>query len=86
MNAANYDSCPYCGQRVLMGAMRCLKCGKILKTPEEQIYSIQKLKESKEGFKTGRYLKTIILLCAIGIIYHLFADQIVELIRGLLGE
>jgi DNA-directed RNA polymerase subunit RPC12/RpoP len=86
MNAANYDNCPYCGQRVLMGAMRCLKCGKILKTPEEQMSSIQNLKESRKGFNTGRYLKFIILLIAIGIIYNFYSDQIVGLIRSLLGE
>jgi len=86
MNTADYDSCPYCGQKVLMGAMRCLKCGKILKTPEEQMSSIQQFKESGKGFKTGRYLKIIFLLFAIGIIYLFFADQIGEVFRTLLGE
>ncbi len=73
--------CPYCGQKVLKGAMRCMGCSKILKTPEEQSASIQKIKESKKKSDIGGLLKIIILLLAIGIIYYFFSEQIVELIR-----
>lgn len=82
----DFDTCPHCGQRVLKGALRCTGCGKILKSPEEQLASIKKLKESKKGFNTGKLLKFIIFLLAIGIIYYFFSDQIVELISNILGK
>ncbi len=82
----DFDTCPHCGQRVLKGALRCKSCGKILKSPEEQLASIKKLKESKKGFNTGKLLKFIIFLLAIGIIYYFFSDQIVELISNILGK
>ncbi len=84
--SVNFDTCPSCGQRVLKGAMRCPKCGKILKSPEEQLASIQKLKESKKTFDIGKLLKFIILLLAIGIIYYFFSDEIVELISNILSK
>ena len=81
MDPANYDNCSYCGQRILRGAMRCMKCGRILKTPEEQIASIQKLRESKKSFNTDKLIKFIILLFAIGLVYYFFSEQIIEFLH-----
>ncbi len=61
--------------------MRCVGCGKILKTPEEQSASIRKIEESKKKSDLGGLLKIIILLLAVGIIYYFFSEQIVELVR-----
>ncbi len=58
-----------------------MKCGRILKTPEEQIASIQKLRESKKSFNTDKLIKFIILLFAIGLIYYFFSNQIIELLH-----
>jgi uncharacterized membrane protein YvbJ len=82
----DFDTCPNCGQKILKGAMRCVGCGKILKTPEEQLASIQKLKESKKRFDIARLLKIIVLLLAIGIIYYYFSAQIIEFINGILRK
>jgi len=81
-----FDICPFCGQKIIKGAMRCVKCRKILKTPEEQLASIQKVKESKKGFNIAKLMKFIIWLLAFGIIYYFFSDRIVELIRNVLNK
>jgi uncharacterized membrane protein YvbJ len=82
----NYDTCPYCGQKVLSGAMRCVGCGKILKTAEEQAESIEKLKVSQKKFKIRGYIKFAIFLTALGIIYHYFSEEILDLIIPLLEK
>jgi DNA-directed RNA polymerase subunit RPC12/RpoP len=82
----NFDTCPYCGRKILKGAMKCLGCGRILKTPEEQKETIEKLRKSKKSFNIGRLLKFIVLLLAVGIIYYYFSDQIVVFIERVLGE
>jgi uncharacterized membrane protein YvbJ len=82
----NYDTCPYCGQKVLKGAMRCIGCKKILKTPEEQAESIEKLKASQKKFKISGYIKFIIFLIALGIIYNYFSEEILDFIMPLLEK
>ncbi len=82
----DFDTCPHCGQRVLKGAMRCTGCGKILKSPEEQLASIKKFKESKKRFNTGKLLKFIIFLLAAGIIYHYYSEEIIEFIRNIFAQ
>jgi hypothetical protein len=69
-----------------MGAMRCVGCGKILKTPEEQAASIQKLKESKKSFNIGRFIRFIILILVIATIYYFFSEDIIELINNILDK
>jgi hypothetical protein len=69
-----------------MGAMRCVGCGKILKTPEEQADSIKKLKESKKSFNIGRFFRLIILILVIAILYYFFSEQIIELINNILDK
>ncbi len=85
-NILEYDICPYCGQKVLKGAMRCLQCGKIQKTPEEQLASIQMLKESKKSFDTKKLLKFILFIFAVSIIYYFFSEEIIEIIRKILAD
>lgn len=80
-----FSTCPYCGQKVIKGATRCVGCSRILKTPAEQAVSIQRLRESKKRFDIGRLLEFIILLVVIGIIYYFFSDRIIGFIRGLLS-
>ncbi len=86
MISFDFDNCPHCSQKVLKGAMRCTSCGKILKSPEEQLASIKKYKESKKKFNTGKLIKFIIFLLAAGIIYHYYSEEIIEFISNILGK
>jgi DNA-directed RNA polymerase subunit RPC12/RpoP len=87
-NELNNDfiTCPHCGQQALKGAMRCLKCGRILKTPEEQLASIEKLKESKKEFNYSALFKWFILLLAMGVLYYFFSNRIIEVLGSVLGR
>ena len=81
-----YSECPRCGQILMKGAMKCVGCGKILKTAEEQHASIQKFKEAPKGFDFAKVLKFIIFLTGLALIYHFFSDQIGEIFNGLLKK
>jgi hypothetical protein len=80
----NFDICQYCGQQVLRGALRCMRCNKVLQTPQEREVLIQKFKESKKSFDLGNLLKFIILLIAFGVIYFFFPDYIFKFIYEIL--
>jgi len=80
----NFDICPYCGQQVLKGALRCGRCNKILQTTQEREVLIQKFKESKKSFDIKKLIKFIILLIAFGIIYVFFSDHIFTFIHEML--
>ncbi len=81
-----YDECPFCGQKIIKGAMRCVGCGKILKTSEEQLASLQRLKESKKQFNVGPAIKFVVVIILIGIVYYYFADQIIEFIHHMISQ
>jgi hypothetical protein len=80
----DYDTCPYCGQKVLKGALRCVGCRKILKTPEEQAESLERLKSLKKKFNLSGLIKFILFLISLGLIYHFFSEQILEFIAPFL--
>ena len=83
----DYDECPYCGRQVIKGAMKCLGCGKILKTAEEQQASIRKYAESQQDSFFGRAVKIVIfilLLAAIWYAYSNYQTEISSFIEGLL--
>lgn len=82
----DFDICPQCGKKILKGAMRCAMCGSILKSSEEQIAAIKKIRESKKKFNVGRLIKFIVFIIAAGIIYYLYSDRIAEFITDLLGK
>jgi uncharacterized membrane protein YvbJ len=82
----SYFDCPFCGQKLMKGAMKCVGCGKMLKTADEQQASIQKLKESPRGFDFTKALKFIIFLVGLALIYHFFSDQITEIFNNLLKK
>lgn len=76
----DYDICPKCGQKVLIGATRCLSCSAVLKTVEEQKAMIRKFTEQKKGFNKAALLKFIIYIMAIGIIYYFYSEEIMAFI------
>ena len=86
---SRFETCPHCGKQVMKGAMRCIGCGKILKTAEQQQASIERHKESKEKSFFGKFLKFlffILFLIAASIIYRNYSDQIMTLINSLLKK
>ncbi|MDT8316519.1 MAG: hypothetical protein RQ824_00820 [bacterium] len=83
----SYDECPYCGRQVIKGAMKCLGCGKVLKTAEEQQVSIQRYAESQHASSFGRVAKVVIfilLVAAIWYAYNNYQADISSLIKDLL--
>jgi hypothetical protein len=63
----NSDICSCCGQIVLRGALKCIKCCKSLKTAQERVDSLQKLKEpEKRKLGIGSLITLVIFLIAIG--------------------
>lgn len=83
----NFEACPYCGKKIMKGAMRCMACGKILKTPEEQQLSIDRYKKSRESSLINKLMKFILFLFfigAAGIMYKYYDDQILDFIKSLI--
>jgi uncharacterized membrane protein YvbJ len=83
---SSFDICPHCGMRVLKGAMRCVGCGRILKTPEEQLTSIKQLERAERTIKIRRIFRFIVLLAALGVMIFFFSEHIVKFINGLFSE
>jgi uncharacterized membrane protein YvbJ len=77
--AISYDSCPHCGKTVIKGAMRCLGCGKILKTAEEQAASIERLKQSKKKMQFMGIVKFVLFIIVILVLYYVFSEEITDL-------
>ncbi len=83
---AGLDTCPHCGQKVLKGAMKCVGCSRTLKSPEEQLAAIQEFKKSKKSFDLRGFLRLVIMLVSISIIYYFFSDRIISFIRNIAGK
>jgi hypothetical protein len=81
-----FENCPYCGQKVLKGALKCLGCNKILQTPEEREALIEKYKKPQKKSGLVKLLKFIILLLAIGGIVYFFLDDILKIVNAVLKK
>jgi uncharacterized membrane protein YvbJ len=69
--------CPKCGQKLLEGAMKCMACGAVLKTEEEQKAMIQKFMEPrKRPFPWTGLLKVIVYMIVLGAVYYFFSEEI----------
>ncbi len=75
-----FDTCPYCEQKILKGAMRCPACRKILLTPEDQLATIEKLKNIEKGFNIGKLIKSIIFFLVLWAIFFFFFDDIKDIV------
>ena len=82
----NYDLCPKCGKKVLIGATRCLACSAVLKTEEEQKAMIKQFTERKQGINKAAVFKFISYLIVLGIIYYFFSEEIMSLKDYLTGK
>ena len=76
----DYDICPKCRNKVLIGATRCMSCSAVLKTEEEQKAMIKNFMEQKKGFDKAALVKFILYMIAFGIIYYFFSEEIMAVI------
>lgn len=81
-----YDLCPDCGGKVPKGAMRCLHCSRLLRTPEERLSYIERFKASGRSPGKWRLLKPLLVLLLLGAVYYLFSEEIDDFIRRVLNE
>lgn len=75
-------NCPYCGKTVMKGAMRCVACGKILQTPEEQMAKIEKL-QAKQKFNVKGLLKGTVTILVLGLLCYYFSERIIVMIKSI---
>ncbi len=78
------ESCPSCGKTMMQGAMRCVACGKILQTPEEQIASLERL-QTKPEFNMKGLLKGTLTIIVLSALYYYFSDSIADMIKNIAG-
>jgi uncharacterized membrane protein YvbJ len=83
---SHLDLCAYCGGNILRGAMRCVSCGKILKTPEEQSVSIRKMEQHQKGMMIHTLIKLAVLFIASAAVYYFYAGRIQEFVLMLLDK
>lgn len=81
-----YTFCHHCGKRLMAGAMRCVSCGKILKTPEEQIESVEMVKGKKKTFNLWPVVKVVLFIIVIAFVYNRFSDQISAFLHRVVGK
>lgn len=79
----DFDVCPKCSKKVLTGAMRCMSCGTVLKSQEEQKAMIQHFMEQKRGFDNRAFLKLILFLSAMCGAYYIYSEEIRGFIKYL---
>jgi uncharacterized membrane protein YvbJ len=82
----NFSACPYCGKSVMKGAMRCVSCGKLLKTPDEQAESIRQLTSKTKKFNFRGMIKLLFLLAAAGYVYFYYSDSVIQFVREMLDK
>ena len=80
----SFDVCSHCGGTILKGAMRCVSCGKILRTPEEQSVAIREMTKRRKGLTLKKLMKMAFVLIAAGAAYY-YSDTIRELITALVN-
>lgn len=86
---ANFEACPYCGKKIMKGAMRCMACGKILKTAEEQQASIERYKQAKQTDWFSKFVKFIFfifILITAAVVFTRYGDSLTEFIKQFLHK
>jgi DNA-directed RNA polymerase subunit RPC12/RpoP len=82
--ADHFGTCPQCSNKIMMGAMRCGKCGNLLKTAEEQAASMKKLREANKKSPLAGFIKLLAFLLVAGVVYHYFSDYITSFCLSIL--
>jgi uncharacterized UPF0160 family protein len=70
----------------MKGAMRCVSCGNMLKTPEEQSESIKKLESFQKRSAIKKFVKFIVFLSAAGLVYYYYDEEILRMIHKILSH
>lgn len=83
---SHLDLCMYCGGTILRGALRCVSCGKILKTPEEQSAAVREIMKNRTALRIRKIMKTVSFLILSGAAYYFFSDAVNEFLSALLGK
>jgi len=82
----HFGTCPHCSNIIMRGAMRCGKCGTLLKTADEQAASMKRLIESNKKLPLAGYIKLFAFLVAAGVVYHYFSDYIISFFLSILDS
>ena len=85
--STGFEACPYCGKKIIKGAMKCMGCGKLLKTAEEQQRSIDRYKESQASSFAGKLFKFVLFVVVVagaGVVYRFYGGQIIRFVSSLL--
>ena len=82
----DYDICPKCRGKVLIGATRCMSCGAVLKTEEEQKAMVKHFTEQKKEFNKAGLVKFIMYLIIFGAIYYFFSEDIMAFINNITNK
>jgi len=69
----------------MKGAMRCVACGKILQSPEEQSVAIEKL-QVKQKFNMKGLLKGTLTIIVLSVLYYYFSERIIVMIKSIAGS
>jgi uncharacterized membrane protein YvbJ len=81
-----YTYCHHCGKRLVAGAMKCISCGKILKTAEEQLESIERVKNKEKKINVWPIVKIVLFVILVVVVYNKYSDQILSLLRQVIGR
>lgn len=76
-------NCPYCGKEIMKHAMKCMHCGKILVTAQEQRDSVAHVQASREKTPFVMLFKIAVLLVIAGAVFS-YKDEILEIINKFL--
>lgn len=66
--------------------MRCISCGKILKSPEEQVEAIERAKGKKGKINLWPFIKLVLFIGVAAIVYNKFSDRILAFIQSFIGK
>lgn len=80
------DLCPYCGSNILKGAMRCVSCGRILKTPEEQSAAVREMMINRGTGRIRKIIRLIFFFIISGAVYYRYSDLIQDFLSSLLNK
>lgn len=76
-------NCPYCGKEIMARAMKCMHCGKILVTADQQMASAKHVLAKNEKSPFVMLFKIALFLVIAGTIYN-YKDELLDIIKKFL--